>query len=135
MQDRVGGFIQAMIKDELDSALLRRRCGRRPKLANEDADGSAGLSGHRHGHRSRSLTGTFGCVEIAVPRARISGEDGKTLEWKSKVLRAYQRRTLAGSDCGFATFAGSKKVHPSIVWAKFKALSDGARSATKELWA
>ena len=39
--------------------------------------------------------GTFGCVEIAVPRARINGEDGKTLEWKSKVLRAYQRRTVA----------------------------------------
>ena len=35
---------------------------------------------------------------------------------------------------GFATFAGSKEVHPSIVWAKFKALSDGARIASKELW-
>jgi 5-methyltetrahydropteroyltriglutamate--homocysteine methyltransferase len=41
---------------------------------------------------------------------------------------------IAGSDCGFATFAGSKEVHPSIVWAKFKALSDGARIASKELW-
>ena len=30
-----------------------------------------------------------------MPRARLNGEDGKTLEWKSKVLRAYQRRTLA----------------------------------------
>jgi hypothetical protein len=25
-------------------------------------------------------------------------------------------------------------VHPSIVWAKFKALGDGARIASKELW-
>jgi 5-methyltetrahydropteroyltriglutamate--homocysteine methyltransferase len=41
---------------------------------------------------------------------------------------------IAGSDCGFATFAGSKEVHPSIVWAKFKALSEGARIASKELW-
>jgi 5-methyltetrahydropteroyltriglutamate--homocysteine methyltransferase len=41
---------------------------------------------------------------------------------------------IAGSDCGFATFAGSNEVHPSIVWAKFKALSDGARIASKELW-
>jgi transposase-like protein len=94
VRDRVRGFIQAMIECELDSALLRPRYGRRAKLANEAADGSAGLTGHRHGHRSRSLTGTFGCVEIAVPRARINGEDGKTLEWKSKVLRD-QRRTLA----------------------------------------
>lgn len=95
VRDRVRGFIEAMIEGELDSALLRPRYGRRPKLANEDADGSAGLTGHRHGHRSRSLTGTFGSVEITVPRARLNGEDGKTLEWKSKVLRAYQRRTLA----------------------------------------
>jgi len=95
VRDRVRGFIEAMIEGELDSALLRPRYGRRPKLANEDADGSVGLTGHRHGHRSRSLTGTFGSVEIAVPRARLNGDDGKTLEWKSKVLRAYQRRTLA----------------------------------------
>jgi 5-methyltetrahydropteroyltriglutamate--homocysteine methyltransferase len=41
---------------------------------------------------------------------------------------------IAGADCGFATFAGSKEVHPSIVWAKFKALADGARIASGELW-
>jgi 5-methyltetrahydropteroyltriglutamate--homocysteine methyltransferase len=41
---------------------------------------------------------------------------------------------IAGSDCGFATFAGSKEIHPSIVWAKFQALRDGARIATKQLW-
>jgi len=41
---------------------------------------------------------------------------------------------IAGSDCGFATFAGSKEVHPSIVWAKLEALTKGARMASKELW-
>ena len=41
---------------------------------------------------------------------------------------------IAGSDCGFATFAGSKEVHPSIVWAKLKALRDGARIASEQLW-
>ena len=41
---------------------------------------------------------------------------------------------IAGSDCGFATFAGSKEVHPSIVWAKLQALTEGARMASKELW-
>lgn len=45
-----------------------------------------------------------------------------------------RENVIAGSDCGFATFAGSKEVHPSIVWAKFKALADGARLASKELW-
>src|SRR6266487_1838121 len=53
------------------------------------------ISAHRHGHRSRSLLGTFGKVEIAVPRARLNTPDGKTMEWKSRALRAYQRRTLA----------------------------------------
>jgi methionine synthase II (cobalamin-independent) len=44
------------------------------------------------------------------------------------------REGLAFPDCGFATFAGSKEVHPSIVWAKFEALDEGARLASKELW-
>jgi transposase-like protein len=55
----------------------------------------AGLAGHRHGSRARTLTATFGKTEIAVPRARLKGCDGKTTEWKSRALRAYQRRTLA----------------------------------------
>src|SRR3989449_9497314 len=55
----------------------------------------AGFGGHRHGSRTRSLTGTFGPIEIAVPRARLNTPEGKTTEWKSQALRAYQRRTLA----------------------------------------
>jgi 5-methyltetrahydropteroyltriglutamate--homocysteine methyltransferase len=46
-----------------------------------------------------------------------------------------RENVIAGSDCGFATFAGSKEIHPSIVWAKMKALADGAKLASKELWA
>jgi 5-methyltetrahydropteroyltriglutamate--homocysteine methyltransferase len=46
-----------------------------------------------------------------------------------------RERVIAGGDCGFATFAGSKEVHPSIVWAKFKSLAAGARIASKQLWA
>jgi len=45
-----------------------------------------------------------------------------------------RERVIAGSDCGFATFAASKEVHPSIVWAKLKALTEGARLASRELW-
>ncbi len=46
-----------------------------------------------------------------------------------------RENVFAASDCGFATFAGSDEVHPSIVWAKFEALSEGARRASKQLWA
>ena len=46
-----------------------------------------------------------------------------------------RENVLAGADCGFssrATFA--PEVHPTVVWAKFEALSDGARLATQRLW-
>jgi 5-methyltetrahydropteroyltriglutamate--homocysteine methyltransferase len=45
-----------------------------------------------------------------------------------------RERVIAGADCGFASFAGSNEVHPSIVWAKLKALVDGARLASRQLW-
>jgi 5-methyltetrahydropteroyltriglutamate--homocysteine methyltransferase len=47
---------------------------------------------------------------------------------------AGRENVIAGSDCGFATFAGSREIHPSIVWAKLKALSEGAELATRQLW-
>ena len=39
-------------------------------------------------------------------------------------------RVLAGSDCGFGTFAGFGAVDPSIAYAKLKSLSDGAALAS-----
>jgi transposase-like protein len=93
LRERVREFIQAMIESELETALARPRYGRRPTADVRNGDGPKGISGHRHGHRSRSLMGTFGRVEIAVPRARLDSAAGKTTEWKSSALRAYQRRT------------------------------------------
>ena len=90
---RVRGFIETMLEEELDDALSRPRYGRRKAPA--DGNAAAPLVGCRHGHRKRALTGTFGKTEIAVPRARVMGEDGKTREWKSQSLPAYQRRTKA----------------------------------------
>ena len=95
LRDRVREFIHAMIEGELDMALSRPRYARHAKSPSGEAEETVGVTGHRHGHRSRSLIGTFGPVEIAVPRARLNTPDGKTTEWKSKALRAYQRRTLA----------------------------------------
>ena len=46
-------------------------------------------------------------MEIAVPRARLGTAEGKTTEWKSTALRAYQRRTKqAGSLIAGAYLAG-----------------------------
>jgi putative transposase len=92
---QVRSFIEGMIEAELETALSRRRYGRSATTKDEADSAPAGLSGHRHGHRSRSLMGTFGRVEIRVPRARLMTADGKTSEWKSKTLPAYRRRTRA----------------------------------------
>jgi putative transposase len=91
VRERVRGVIETIMEEELDATLSRPRYGRR-KAAGSIADAAPSV-GSRHGHRTRTLTGTFGKTEIAVPRARIKGEDGKTNEWKCKSLRAYQRRT------------------------------------------
>jgi putative transposase len=94
LRTKVRGLIETMVEEELEMALARPRYGRRTAPVAEDNAAEA-MVGHRHGHRVRSLTGTFGSTRIAVPRARIIGEDNKTTEWKSKALRAYQRRTHA----------------------------------------
>ena len=94
LRDRVREFIHAMIEGELDIALSRPRYARHAKSPSGEAEEAVGATGHRHGHRSRSLLGSFGRVEIEMPRARLNTPDGTTTEWKSTALRAYQRRTL-----------------------------------------
>jgi len=88
LRGRVRGFIEQVIEAELDAALCRPRYAR-------PAGGGCGSIGHRHGHRSRQLMGTFGATTISVPRARLNVGDGRTTEWVSTSLRAYQRRTKA----------------------------------------
>ena len=45
-----------------------------------------------------------------------------------------RERVIASTDCGFGTFAGSEMVAPSVVWAKLRALADGAALASRRLW-
>jgi putative transposase len=94
VRERVREFIEAMVEAELEAVLSRPRYVRSSKPSNTEAGSSAGVTGHRHGRRSRSLLGTFGLVEIAMPRARLNTPEGKTTEWQSRTLKAYQRRTL-----------------------------------------
>ena len=47
---------------------------------------------------------------------------------------AGKENIMAGADCGFASFAATEQeIHPSIVWAKFKNLAEGARIASEKL--
>ena len=45
-----------------------------------------------------------------------------------------RERVIAGTDCGFSTFAGFGNVDEEIVYAKFAAMAEGARIASKRLW-
>jgi 5-methyltetrahydropteroyltriglutamate--homocysteine methyltransferase len=46
-----------------------------------------------------------------------------------------RERVIAGTDCGFGTFARSNpQVEPEIVWAKLASLAEGARLASAQLW-
>src|SRR3954462_1525987 len=82
VRGRIRGLIEELGEQELEAALGRGRYER-----------AGGPRGHRHGHRKRQLTGSFGPVEIAVPRARLREEDGGSREWRSDVLPRYARRT------------------------------------------
>ena len=81
LRGRIRGFIEELVEQELEAALGRGRYER------------GGVAGHRHGHRTRRLTGSFGPVELAVPRARLRAEDGSSWEWRSAVLPRYARMT------------------------------------------
>jgi 5-methyltetrahydropteroyltriglutamate--homocysteine methyltransferase len=58
---------------------------------------------------------------IAQRIARFAGVVGK-------------ENVIAGADCGFASFASTCEVHPSVVWVKLQALAEGARIASEALW-
>jgi len=45
-----------------------------------------------------------------------------------------RERVMAGSDCGFSTFAGDGLVDPDICYAKFRAMAEGAGIASDQLW-
>ena len=46
-----------------------------------------------------------------------------------------RENVIAGTDCGFSTQATyTPEVHPTVVWAKFQAMAEGARLATEQLW-
>ncbi|MCH7624811.1 MAG: cobalamin-independent methionine synthase II family protein [Chloroflexi bacterium] len=45
-----------------------------------------------------------------------------------------RENVIAGTDCGFGTAAGLDKVHPTVMWAKFRTMAEGAELASKKLW-
>jgi 5-methyltetrahydropteroyltriglutamate--homocysteine methyltransferase len=45
-----------------------------------------------------------------------------------------RENVIAGTDCGYGTWVGQAAVDPDVVWAKFAAMAEGARIASKSFW-
>ncbi len=62
-------------------------------------------------------------------------------QWIADQIEAHARlvgreRVIAGADCGFSSVAGyNPEIAPNIVWAKMRAMADGAKIASERLWA
>ncbi len=84
LRERVRGFLEEMIEQEATTALGRGRYQR-----------GAG-AGYRNGTRSRQLLGSFGPVEIAVPRVRLSAADGTSREWRMLTCESRVSSTRTG---------------------------------------
>jgi 5-methyltetrahydropteroyltriglutamate--homocysteine methyltransferase len=98
-------------------------------------------SNGRHAHEWRVFE------EVALPDGKylIPGVLDSTTnivehpEVVAERLIAYARvvgreKVMAGTDCGFGTIAGLQIVVPTVVWAKFRSMAQGAALATRRLW-
>jgi 5-methyltetrahydropteroyltriglutamate--homocysteine methyltransferase len=95
-------------------------------------------SNPRHDHEWR----VFETVKLPAGKSLMPGVIGHASDFIEHPELVAQRlvryaklvgreNVIAGTDCGIGTRVG----HPNICWEKFKAMAEGARIATKELWA
>jgi len=94
VRDRIRGFIETMLEEELTTALGRARYRRGGEVA----------VGYRHGVRPRQILGSFGPLDITVPRGRIPKPEGGTAEWRSAALPRYARMTKQAEALIAATY-------------------------------
>ena len=83
MRERVRATIEAIVEEELEAALGAGRSARVGEARR----------GYRHGTRPRTLTTSLGPTTLQVPRARLHQGAGQPVEWQSRTLPRYQRRT------------------------------------------
>ena len=95
----------------------------------------------RHEHEWR----VFEDVELPDGKVLIPGVIDSTTNYiehpqlvADRIVRYAEQvgreNVIAGSDCGFATFASYLAIDPGITWAKLHAMADGAKLASEELW-
>jgi transposase-like protein len=93
LRERIRGFLETMLEEELTAVLGRGRYRRDSEAV-----------GYRHGVRHRHILGSFGPLEITMPRARMPRSDGGTAEWRSAALPRYARMTKQAEALIAATY-------------------------------
>ncbi len=63
-------------------------------------------------------------------------EHPELVAWRIKLYaqRLGRENVIASADCGYSQGWNIPRVHPQVQWAKLKALAEGARLASAELW-
>jgi 5-methyltetrahydropteroyltriglutamate--homocysteine methyltransferase len=95
----------------------------------------------RHGHEWR----VFERIRLPEGKVIIPGVIDSTTNFiehpelvAERIIRyatlVGRENVIAGTDCGFGTWVGQSAVDPDIVWAKLRALADGARLASRDLY-
>ena len=95
----------------------------------------------RHEHEWEAWT-TIKLPEDKILIPGVIGSNSNYVEHPEVVAQRILRyanivgreRVIAGTDCGFGTFAGFGAVYPAFCWMKMRSLSEGARLATQRLW-
>jgi 5-methyltetrahydropteroyltriglutamate--homocysteine methyltransferase len=96
----------------------------------------------RHEHEWELWKKAFKLPEDKVLVPGVIGSNTNYVEHPDLVAQRIVRyaevvgrdHVIAGTDCGFGTFAGFGAVYPDITWLKLKSLADGARIASEKLW-
>jgi 5-methyltetrahydropteroyltriglutamate--homocysteine methyltransferase len=97
----------------------------------------------RHAHEVRCLEG-HSIADDQIVVAGVIDTTTNFVEHPEVVAERLERvaqtlgdptRVIAGTDCGFDTAAGAGRVAEDVVWAKLRALSEGARIASSRLFA
>ena len=113
-----------------DAAHQRRRlfvrsgeCAPSARVARLGNDAAAGRQaadpGHDHPRLQHRRTPASSIADLLVTYANLVGREN----------------VIAGADCGFSSQATfTPEVHPTVVWAKFRALAEGAALASQRLW-
>jgi 5-methyltetrahydropteroyltriglutamate--homocysteine methyltransferase len=118
------------LRDIIDLVLKARPAGLAIEAANP-----------RHAHE----WAVFEDVELPEGKVLIPGVLDSTTNYVEHPELVAQRlvrfaglvgreNVIAGSDCGFATFATAPSVHPTVAWAKLRAMAEGAQLASERLW-